>query len=234
MKIVTVQYEGTFDSLAEVFKKSVELNIPNAELINFDVKYPENESGRPMFCHHNHTKLEIWADFMQMASDNVIFSDLDMLALRDPVEIWDNNFDICYTERTIKNTGRIIPLNGGIIFAKPTTAAREFFKLWAEVDRMMYYDPKLHDQYYRKYAGMNQASLGYLIENPDLYSAKLLAVKTRKYNAVDCDWQHINNETVFVHIKSLLRQNIITRRNQSGIYKTAMQKWYEVEKLCRS
>lgn len=232
MKIITVKYDGTFERLYSVYKKSIELNIPNAEHVNINLPMPENNMGRPCFCHHNHTKLEAWAEYMSGADDNIIFSDADMLALRDPVEIWDNDFDICYTARTHTNAGRSIPLNGGIIFARPTDNAREFFRLWAQTDKTMYENKEFHDRYYRKYAGMNQASLGYLIENPDLYSARVASVFTLKYNAVDCDWRYVNDETCFVHIKSLLRQKILTKQNPSGQYKEAMIRWYRIKK-CR-
>lgn len=229
IKIVTVQYDNTFKKLFSVYKKSIELNIPDAELIDIHVPFPENTMGRNCFCHHNHAKLLKWVEYMETCQDNVIFTDADMLALRDPVEIWDADFDICYTERTHTNTSRKIPLNGGVVFVKPTEKAREFLRLWAQIDGQMYNDAEFHAKYIRKYVGMNQASLGYLIEHPELYTAKLLPVHTRKYNAVECDWRYIDNTTAFVHIKSSLRAKILTGKIPIGHFKTAMIKWKEIK-----
>lgn len=229
MKIVTVQYDETFKKLFAVYKKSIELNIPDAELVDIHLPFPENNMGRNCFCHHNHEKLVQWSNYLDTCNEPVILSDADMLALRDPVEIWDIGFDVCYTARTHTNSGRNIPLNGGIVFVKPTAAAREFIKLWAEIDTRMYFDSSFHELYFRRYAGMNQASLGYLLEHPELYSAKIFSVFTRKYNAVECDWQYIDNETCFVHIKSMLRNMILTKQQPHGIYKTAMKRWYEIQ-----
>ena len=74
---------------------------------------------------------------------------------------------------------------------------------------------------------MNQASFGYLLEHVDLYKAKIKSVSTRLYNAVECDWRYVNDETAFIHYKSMLRRKILLRLTPSGEHKEAMIRWYK-------
>ncbi len=230
MKIVTVQFDNTYKNFYDVFRRSCAKNIPSAELVNIKIPVPANTSGRPNFCHHNASKLMVWVEYASKCNDNMILADCDMVALRDPVEIWDMDFDICYTRCTVRDE-RGTPINGGIVFVKPTERAREFLKLWESVDQEMYFDEKFHKAYMHRYAGMNQASFGYLLEHPERYGAKLACVTTREYNAVSCDWQYIDNRTAFLHIKGQLRRMITSGLAPQGLFKAAMIKW---EEYCKS
>jgi len=167
-------------------------------------------------------------------NENVIFADCDMLCVGDVSPVFNMDFDVAYT---VRNDHTNIPLNGGILFAKPTDAilfakptdaAVRFFDRWEEVDGKMYADWNFHCPWRIKYAGMNQASFGYLREHAaEVPGVTLLDLPTKIYNAVNTDWQRISSDTVFIHIKSKLRKAVLRGEPPTGSMAPAMQLWYE-------
>ena len=233
MKIVTVQfnYPGRPDykKLLEVFKFSVKYHMPNVEFLEIKIPPPVNKTGRPLNYNYNDVKLKIWLDILEKSTDNIIFADCDMMAVKSAEHAFNIDFDVAYTQRTIVNR---IPMNGGIIFAKPTEKAKAFFRRWYQVNNTMLHNKGFHREWSRRWAGMNQAAFGYLHEK-EKNIAKLHQYKTRYWNAVDCDWNFINGNTVFIHYKSKLRRIVLSGRPGDGKYQKAAALWYEMEKRMR-
>lgn len=228
MTIVTVQFDqdgrDEFKRLMDVFRSSIERNMPEAKLVELTVpKVPDKEHGKSYKMTSNTEKLDVWCDFMETCEDNVIFADCDMLMLRDASHAFDVPFDVAYTRRTVVTN---IPVNAGIIMARPTEKARGFFRKWRDVNRAMYEENgKWCKEWQAKYPGMNQAALGYMLDTGD-YDADLHVYLTRQWNAVECDWMHIDSDTVFVHIKSALRCVLQHKKPYKPIYRP-MELWYE-------
>jgi hypothetical protein len=208
MKIVTVQFDiglrWDYSLLLDVFRESVRKNIPNADFVEIHPDPPKNTSGRELDCFFNHGKLKAWEQYAKTETDNIVFSDCDMLALSDPSAVFDQDFDIGYTVRTSDGAGS--PINGGIVLLKPTEAARDFMAHWVAIDKQMLINKDFHLPWCRKYSGLNQSSFGYLLEHPQEYKARLVPFLTRDYNAVECDWIDTNEKSTFVHIKTRLRR----------------------------
>jgi hypothetical protein len=225
MQIVTVQFNyinrPNYAKLLEVFKFSCKLYMPNVEFIEIKTDAPVNRTGRPDNYNYNDFKLKIWSDFLNKTDDNVIFADCDMMCIKSAEHAFNIPFDVAYTQRTIVNK---IPMNGGIVMARPTEAARKFFLDWYLINNKMLHNQKLHRQYSKRWAGMNQAAFGYMFQKGP--KAKLHEYKTRFWNAVDCDWQHINGNTVFVHYKSRLRKIVLAGQQGYGKYKKAVDLWH--------
>lgn len=78
-----------------------------------------------------------------------------------------------------------------------------------------------------KYAGMNQAAFGWMVENYK-ESVKVVSVPCAEYNACSDDWNCYNKDTKIVHIKSGLRK-IILENNGSGKYKILKGIWRDLE-----
>ena len=207
--------------------------MPDVEFISIDIPPPAKIKGKARNFKYNTTKLEIWKNYMDTATEPIIFADCDMLALKDASPAFDIDFDVAYTARTRVNR---IPMNGGIVFARPTEGARLFFSKWLEVNNKMFYgsesgDSAFHHKWRVKYAGMNQAAFGYLYE--ELYLKNKLDLKLHKYltidwNAVDCDWVNVNERTHFVHFKSKLRQLVLSGHSITHHYAVIMNAWYDV------
>lgn len=174
----------------------------------------------------NTFKLEKWVEFAEGCDDELILADCDMLMLNNAAHAFGEDFDIAYTERTSYS---LIPLNGGIIFVRPTEGARGFLRKLRDVNNRMYYeDKKFRKEWQEKYPGMNQAAMGYLLESGD-HEAKIQKLYTRTWNAVECDWKYVNaDETVFLHIKGRLRDDLLRMKPPNGDRAEAMKLWYEI------
>jgi hypothetical protein len=62
------------------------------------------------------------------------------------------------------------------------------------------------------------------------HGAKVHQYKTRFWNAVDCDWAYINENTVFVHYKSKLRRIVLSGKPGDGRHKKPSELWLAMEK----
>lgn len=229
MKIVTTQFAGPvstdYKKLLEVFKKSVSVHMPEADFIEILLEAPDKTPDKKYGITSNSFKLASWVDFLKKCNeeDKVIFCDCDMLMLKSAEHAFDSPFDIAYTRRYRSSN---IPINSGIVFVRPTKESIEFFEKWLEVNDKMFVDSGFHRPWRDKYRGINQAAFGYLLEEENL-GAKLIAYDTRDWNAVDCDWPYINDNTVFLHIKGSLRC-VLQRRMPHGSKKKAMNLWYDM------
>ena len=237
MRIVTVAFDypperhrPSYLKLLDVFEWSVHQHIPDVDFCVHRIEAPDGTGVPKLAFLSNHYKLEhIWLPEMRRAFDdgvNVIFADCDMLCLGDPSGLFDREFDIAYTQRDMK-----LPLNGGIVFAKPTEDTLQFFEEWAHVDEAMYNDlmehdgMQIHQRWRSKYGGMNQASFGCMLED-GLHDAKVIGVPTLIYNAVDTDWHKINSDTLFLHVKGGLRKKVMANEEPHGVFRPAMMWWY--------
>lgn len=226
MKIVTVHFdrEGSADYklLLDVYRESIRRNLKGVELVEIEIPFPEDLSGRGLFCHFNHAKLIEWAKYLESTDDETIFTDCDMLALHSPRQVFRDDFDVGYTVRT--SEGGNYPINGGVVLAKPTEAARQFFNFWVMVDDWMLTDELFHSFWVKKYSGLNQSSFGCLLEGAYRFpsykklDAKLKEYKTRPFNCVECDWRNVDGSEYFIHIKTRLRRDCLAAA-RGQIYK---------------
>lgn len=236
MKIVTVQFDRgntqRYLVLYKVFKKSVELCMPEAEFVTLVIEAPTAAGARKENYGFtaNTYKLRKWDEYVQSVNDDVILADCDMLMLQSAKHAFDVPFDIAYTERTDRGTGaHRAPLNGGIIMVKNTREAKRFVHRWSEINDQMYVDINFHREWKGKYPGMNQAALGYMLEK-ESEGVRIHTYVTREWNAVDCDWGHLLSETVFVHYKGALRSRVLSGRASVGPTVLEMLLWHDVRK----
>lgn len=220
MRVVTVSFNypsqlkrANYEPLVTVFENSLQRNMPEAELRVLRVAAPDHSGVRKYAFLSNHFKLKIWVEQgLQAIEDGVdlMLADCDMVCLGDPNHVFKQEFDVAYT---VRDDHTNIPLNGGVVFVKPTDAAARFLQAWYDADERMYADWEGFHQYWRvRYAGMNQASFGYLLENRGVEGVEdtvLLDLPTRIYNAVNTDWHRVNEDTLFLHIKSDLRKAVL-------------------------
>ncbi len=230
MQIVTVQFNypdrSNYKTLLDVFKYSCKKYMPKTKFNSIRIEAPENKTGRALNFNYNTVKLKKWVEFLESTNDNVILVDCDMIALRSAEYAFKYNFDIAYTERTrIKR----IPNNGGIIFVRPNERSRNFFREMLRINIKMLHSEKFHQQWRSKYAGMNQAAFGYMLER---YKGeiKLHKFKTIEFNAVDCDWPNVDGKTVFIHCKSKLRKIILKENNGRPEYNKVANLWWNLQK----
>jgi len=229
MVIVTVQFNQPggkdYDELLTNFKRSVHKYQPSCGFEEIKIEAPERIGHKAYFMTYNTEKLKLWVDFLRHTKKKVIFADCDMLLLRSAEHAFDITFDVAYTRRQIIYKA---PNNGGIMFARPNEKAIAWYEELLEVNQRMYEDKIFHAPYLSKYVGMNQAAMGYMIENGSKSGAKVHQYLTIEWNAVEGDWQRINKDTVFCHYKGSIRESIRLRRFPSGTQKKALELWYDM------
>lgn len=226
MKIVSVQFDypgqNRYDKLAQVLTYSIKKNCPNADFELIKLKAPDiKKKIKSKSFASNTLKLEYWLKALKETTDNIIFIDCDMLVLGDLSSAFLSDFDIGYTKRTSSR----IPYNGGVVFVKNTPQAIEFIELWNKINKKMYNDYSIHRPWRDKYAGMNQAAFGYVLEK-EKYNAKLKSFPCAEWNACVEDWVKINDNTKIVHVKGGLRRAVIGQRPGNGYqYRRAILLW---------
>ena len=234
MKFVTSHFSfgtgrlGDYDRLFEVFKKSVEMNSPH-EIVELQVTIGHQKGGHTESVTANHYKMVAWNKYIQEVDDDCILIDCDMMILHDMAEAFEKfDFDVAITKR---NTASI-PYNGGVVFVRNTKQAKNFIKLWYECDQQLYNDRRLHARYRHKYKGMNQAALGYLLEEKR-HQSKLIELPCSIYNAVEQDWKHLDPEQVYaVHCKAGLKRAVLSSdevRHLPDEYQIPAQIWRDIE-----
>jgi hypothetical protein len=207
-RIITVCFDfgdsEKFHILHKAFKKSV-LKNTKAELISYHLCEPPMKYNRTRSFVSNSIKLKKWVEELRLCDDgdNIALMDCDMLILNDFFDVFDENFDIGYTKRTNSKW----PLNGGVIFVKKSNWTLMFMNTWLKVNNMMLEDIEFHKKWQEKYAGINQASFGYMLEGNMIYNLKPFPCKI--YNACGEDLPGFDeNVTKILHIKGKLRQTI--------------------------
>ena len=228
MTIYTVHFQHDrgpdFDTLLSVFRSSVREHMPDARFISETIRPPGYNQGQAHSFTNNTAKLEKWIQFMNVVDDDeVILADCDMVALRPAYHAFDQPFDVAVTMQS--RNGKY-PMNGGIVFARPTDAARDFFRLWLETNNYLLANQVEHQRWRAKYAGMNQAAFGQMYEL-DRIRCHLHEYRTNPWNIVDHDWPFMDDDGVFLHIKSELRRLVLSLHKPYGRYAKAMAAWYD-------
>lgn len=199
MKAVTVSFDrsrsGLFARLLKAFTNSWAMNAT----IPLDVFYTTapGQNTRSYTFDANHFKLKEWASRID---GDTILVDSDMICVQDIACGFDLVDHIGICERRGK-----MPLNGGVIFVRDTPQAHAFIEQWIQVDERMMKDPAFHKPWHEKYAGMNQSSFGWMIENG--YN-DLVTILPEEYNHCE-PWDRCD-QAKMIHVKGQLRRMLNT------------------------
>lgn len=170
-------------------------------------------SAGPRSHASNTHKLDYWSAVVAGAADGdrLLLVDADMF-LTGPVDaIWSEDFSVAYTVR--KSTERY-PLNGGVVAVRVNAASRAFMSEWARRNRILFQDPDTHRPWRRRFGGMNQAALGWMLEDragwpQELKHASIHTVPCLAWNCEDTSWSDFDPAvTRIVHVKSGLRRQV--------------------------
>lgn len=153
----------------------------------------------------NSQKLEWWRSIVTAAEDGdrVLLIDADMMITRPLDEVWATPFDLAYT---IREEGRL-PLNGGVVFVRVSPASRRFVDRWLAVNLKFLANANEHRHWRTKYAGINQAAFGYMLERERDPALELARLTCHEWNSENTTWAKFDpNVTRIVHLKSGLRR----------------------------
>ena len=215
---------GIYDNFRKVFYYSAKKHMPNAEIICL-TEVPKINRSRGNTYAAMTERLNMWKEAVKDITGNIILCDIDIVFLSDMFKAFEDfEFDVAYTKRG----GHHKPINGGVVFMRES--GKKFIDTWTAVNNKMYVDVKLHKKWKRKYHGMNQASLGYLIEHPEKHGIKLIALPCQKYNACEKEWPHISAETKAIHLKTMLRHATTKGKSIDKGAQKAMTIWKQYAK----
>jgi hypothetical protein len=231
MKIVTTLFEYPnypyqYKKLHAVLQESCKHFMPDVEFHTIYGRIVESniKSDRPVGYTANTLKLSAINKYVQTADDDLLIIDADMMCTGPGYHAFDDSFDIAYTMRTKLRPGGPT-INGGVMMVSNTQQARDWFQLYEIVNRQMYTNVQFHDRWNKKYTGMNQSAMGYMLEESWL-KAGIHEYKTQPWNAVDGDWENIDDSTVFVHCKGQLRK-VIVKNSGPATLAPIVKKWYD-------
>jgi hypothetical protein len=227
VRLCTVQFNRDqstdYARLLAVFKTSIHENMPAAQIDEIILSPKSKNISENWVYTSNSLKLRAWVEYLEKTDDDVIFADCDMLCLGDgTVAFREYDFDVAITGRANPGLNQT-PMNGGIVFVRPNDRSRAFFRAWLETNELLRNNPTLHAHYRRRWAGMNQA--GYMM-NKGYPDCKLITLPLQRWNATDSYWPRIDDNTVFVHIKSVLKNGVLKNVPPFGPFERAMDLWY--------
>ena len=211
--IIAVNFDNShamYQEFERVFSNSIRANTGcDYFIFRGDCDTSDAPLNNP-FATFNTDKLSIWCDAINQAQKPLVFSDIDMMWLADPVWTFEeNDFDVAIT---VRPDGL---LNGGIVYARPTDAARKFFELWKNKNQYLYDNPDVLDAIQSEQVGMNQPALRLALNDNDF--CNVLELPTGTHNCMDIDWKHVQPfEPIAVHIKGFLRLVCLGERRASG------------------
>lgn len=129
----------------------------------------------------------------------------------------------------MKRTSGPLPFNGGVVFVRNTADGKAFIKLWHDINLQMFHNSKFHNPWRKKYAGMNQASFGYLFETGG-FAAALKEFPCLIWDNCREDWPYIDEHTMIIHVKSELRRLALAHVRETSCdqkYTKGLKIWWD-------
>lgn len=230
------EHDGAFSRLAKTFEYSVRKHMPAANLILERQEAPPL-NGVQKNRVANHEKLRWWVEQAKKQTGRFILLDTDTILLGDLNDAFTyeteegrplKDLALCrhktrfyniYSppdengKQTLMQELYIAPFNGGAVYCNPTEQTFSLLDAWLAADEKLLKDPELHSRYIPKYNGMNQSSLGYVIENPTEMGIKdvdIALLPAELFNVSSLvEWGHFKgDEEYLLHIKAALRKAI--------------------------
>jgi hypothetical protein len=202
-----------WEQYRRAFEKSAVTNLRDCDI---DIICPDIPPARTD-CKYSYTannlKLKLWVKAVLASDVPVVLIDIDTVILKDLWDIFHKDFDIAVTERPGKAW-----FNGGVVFVKPTEAAKRDLAVWLEFDSQLYNSriinpgdrkpSKLKEiQDSTEHDGQNQPSFVHLY-NKGLFKSKVIKLPSSLYNNCDQVWAKFTKATRIVHVKGKLRQRL--------------------------
>lgn len=219
--LIDTHKNPTYERLLKAWENSVKANTKaEYEIARLHPKdYPQCKHPKHSYM-ANSIKLNYWKDKIKTETGNICLIDGDTVVLKDVSHVFDLDFDIAYTRRSIDRP----PINGGVLFVKASERVWDFFDKWVLTNNEMLTNNTLHRIWYGKYNGINQASFGYMLERY-ISDLKIIKLPGPIYNACDKgDWLGINDQTAILHVKSDMRVACINGIIPRG-YEKAVKIW---------
>jgi hypothetical protein len=215
-----------YPRLARVLEFSARRHCPEWTVDVCKIK-PVLESGGFAPSHQTNTaKLDWWTQAIRDSEDGdrVLLIDADTMVIGNLDPAWEVEFDVAYTTKVDSK----YPFNAGVIFVRVNERSRAFIERWCSENRRLFVTPKEHHVYREKYAGMNQASLGCMLEAgvPAELGLNLIGLPCSMWNCEDTFWGRFRKlDARIVHIKSALRKQVFKQEPRQSHLMPLIEIW---------
>lgn len=220
MQAFTLLFEGSpavYHKMAKVLKQSVETESTNVDCtISYitdadsdlrDKKYKETYV-------QNTRKTRHFADLVNNSTNGTVLLllDCDMLCIKDLSGLDLGDADLALTYRN-KSPNRYI-FNTGFVAIRVSDRMKDFCNAWALQAEHLLRNPRDHAALRNKYGGINQSSLGYLLEGSEDIRVKRLA--TTEWNCLPSTYDSALESARLIHLMGQLRSMISYNRTLRG------------------
>lgn len=200
--------EGQYPRLARVLDYTARTHCPgwDVRVRRLDGHTLRAASGSESHA-HNHHKLQAWCAAVRDAPHGtpILLVDTDTFVVAPLDPLWDTPFAFAYTVRAASK----YPLNGGVVAVRAGHASRALMEAWLEKDALFLRDAEAHRPWRMKYGGINQASLGAVLETGGVSDhALVVGLPCLEWNCEDTCWERFGPATRVVHVKSALRMAV--------------------------
>lgn len=201
-KIAVAWYGELNAKLLAMVEKSVRANAPECP---FEVLRPERHAVDAP--HRFEPKMVAWTQAVHRATGPLLLIDADVIVRRDPSIVFESTdaWDIAHAPRPGD-----FPYNTGVVFVRPTTAARAFFDYWLERTRFwgaskasVMLSKKLH-------GGVDQCSFAEAVAR---HHGRVKELPYDKWNLCQ-EFELFNpRNTAILHLKGHVSRDLLSGRN---------------------
>lgn len=138
--------------------------------------------------------------------DTVVLLDADMLVLQPLTAqllegLGDNDIGLTY-----RPAHHRFIFNSGFVATRVSSLTKQLHQAWTDRATAMVREPKLYHRYKQRYGGLNQASLGSLLEEPEWEHVTIAGLTTGEWNAVPLEHPLAAEKSRVVHLLGVLRK----------------------------
>lgn len=204
---------------AKALQASVEANAPHSnfqvlEILDEDKDIYAIGRGRSTNYVQNTRKTRHQHRVVSEAEDGELigFLDADMMVLKPLHEIQEyTEFDFAYT---MKPPSSGLRLNTGVTFTRVSDRVRQFYRNWEEAALILLRDKKQHQRFIKEYGGINQSSLGALLQRDD-HGLRVFQLCSAVWNCTQDTAASARERAKVVHLLRNIRQVSLMNRTKS-------------------
>jgi hypothetical protein len=196
--------ESPYARMARVLESTARRHCPGW-ILNVNGIAPEPVTAVDRLCANNSQKLDAWwrAIVDAPTGQRILLIDADTFFTNPIDDVWSHDFDIAYTVRIYD-----LPFNGGVVFVRVSAETKAFFDEWRRCNTLMLHDRRMHQEWRKRYGGINQASFGWLLNNVAPLP-RMVTLPCSEWNCEESCWDQFDPAvTRIVHVKSGLRRTI--------------------------
>lgn len=225
-----------YERMARALVVSAEANSPLASINVTKFEDRDNDITRwrraPNLL-NNSRKTKHHQQLVSEAADGEVLCmiDADTLILGELSAAEAFDFDLAVT---IKPADSAYEFNSGVVFVRVSRRTKEWYEDWLAVCMQMIAQPQLYANYKTRYGGINQSSLGCLLESrPD--ELNVLRLPCAEWNSVRETWPEFSPSTKVVHLLGKLRVACMRpyRRTEDSCVEHLKNIWRTYDRLAQ-